>query len=180
MNPTRKHMLAAGIALALMAIAPVIANAEPGSMGGGRMGGRNPMEQLNLTDTQRQQLQQIRENTRTQMEAVLTAEQRQQMEQMRQQADARRQEFANLSPEERRQRMQEAREAGGMGPGGGRRGGGPFGALDLTEAQRTQLRSIMESAREQSQNVLTADQRQQLEQMRQSRGDRRGPRAPMQ
>lgn len=180
MKLNRKAFLWAGIVAGVMAFAPLAAIADPpGGMGGPRSG---PMERLNLTEAQRQQLQAIRENSRRQIEAVLTAEQRQQMETRRAEMERRREEFANLTPEQRQQLRRERMEQGGGpgGPGGPGRGPRPepFADLNLTDSQRQQIRTIMENARTQSEAVLTPEQRQQLENMRPNRGDRPG-RGPM-
>lgn len=173
MKLNRKAFLWASIAAGAMAIAPLAAIADPpGGMGGPRSG---PLERLNLTDAQRQQLQAIRENSRRQIEAVLTAEQRQQLETRRAEMERRREEFANLTPEQRQQLRREMMERGGPG-GPGRPGRGPrpepFADLNLTESQREQIRTIMENARTQSEAILTQEQRQQLENLRPNRGDR--------
>lgn len=170
MKLNRKAFLWAGVAAGVMAIAPLAAIADPpGGMGGPRSG---PLEQLNLTDAQRQQLQAIRENSRRQIEAVLTAEQRQQLETRRAEMERRREEFANLTPEQRQQlRRERLEQRGGRGRGSRPE---PFAELNLTDDQRQQIREIMENARTQSQAVLTEEQRQQLETLRQNWGDRRG------
>lgn len=49
----------------------------------GQRGRGDKFASLNLTDAQRQQIEQIRTNAKAQMDAVLTPEQRQQLEQMR-------------------------------------------------------------------------------------------------
>ncbi|MFQ3616578.1 MAG: hypothetical protein SNJ57_07330 [Cyanobacteriota bacterium] len=173
MKLNQTAFLWAGIVAGMMAIAPLAAIANPpGGMGGPRSG---PLERLNLTDAQRQQLQAIRENSRRQIEAVLTAEQRQQLETRRAEMERRREEFANLTPEQRQQLRRDRRAQGG-GPGGPGRGPrpAPFADLNLTDSQRQQIRTIMENARTQSEAVLTQEQRQQLENLRPNRGDRRG------
>jgi len=88
--------------------------------------------------------------------------------------ERRREEFANLTPEQRQQLRLERREQRG-GPGGPGRGSrwAPFADLNLTDSQRQQIRTIMENARMQSEAVLTPEQRQQLENLRPNRGDRR-------
>jgi len=172
MKRNRATFLWAGIAASVMAIAPLAAIANPpGGIGGPRSG---PLERLNLTDAQRQQLQAIRENSRRQIEAVLTAEQRQQLATRRAEMERRREEFANLMPEQRQQLRRERREqrGGPSGPGRGSRRN-PFADLNLTDSQRQQIRTIMENARMQSEAVLTPEQRQQLENLRPNRGDRR-------
>ena len=172
MKRNRATFLWAGIAASVMAIAPLAAIANPpGGIGGPRSG---PLERLNLTDAQRQQLQAIRENSRRQIEAVLTAEQRQQLATRRAEMERRREEFANLMPEQRQQLRRERREqrGGPSGPGRGSRWA-PFADLNLTDSQRQQIRTIMENARMQSEAVLTPEQRQQLENLRPNRGDRR-------
>ncbi len=190
MRLNRKSLLIAGLAAAI-AIAPLVVNAQSESVGtpagdrmGDRMGGQRgshmgdrmgdrrggPFERLTLTDEQRTQLEAIREDTRNQVEAVLTDEQRQQANAAREQFENRRAEFAGLTPEERQARREEMRGQRG-GPGGPSE---PFAELNLTDTQREQISNIMENARAESENVLTDEQRQQLQEWRDSRPERSG------
>ncbi len=184
MKLNRKSLLIAGFA-ATLAIAPlVVVNAQsepaavpsaPSTPSGDRMGGHHmgepggdrrggSFERLALTDAQRTQLEAIREDAHTQVEAILTDEQRQQARAAREQFESRRAEFASLTPEQRQARFQEMRAQRGSG--------GPLAELNLTDEQREQIRSIMENARTQSENVLTSEQRQQLQQWRDDRPER--------
>ena len=104
-------------------------------------------ERLNLTQEQKNQLKQIRENTRSQIESVLT--------------------------EEQRQKLQAAKQAGGQ-QAGGRRGKhrDVWASLNLTQEQKDAIKKIRQSAKEQMKNVLTPQQQAQLEQMMQNRRGR--------
>lgn len=130
-------------------------------------------QQLNLTDQQKQQLEPImtafrdkmqahRQNMHNRFESVLTAEQRAQLEQMK------------------------AERGQGKGP---RRGGpgGPFAALNLTDEQKTQMKSLREQGRTEMQAefeqmraqvnaVLTPEQQAQLQQIMEKAKERRGKR----
>lgn len=97
---------------------------------------------LNLTDTQKAQMQAIRSNTHAQIEAMLTPEQK-----------------ATLT------------DGRGTRRGQGRQWGWP--KLNLTEQQKTQMRQIRESSQQQMLAVLTPEQRQQMQEMRQNMRSRR-------
>ncbi|MBE9199100.1 MULTISPECIES: P pilus assembly/Cpx signaling pathway, periplasmic inhibitor/zinc-resistance associated protein [unclassified Nodularia (in: cyanobacteria)] len=107
-----------------------------------------PWQRLNLTEAQKAQMQTIKSNTRAQIEAILTPEQK-----------------ATLAA---------AKQAGQQGQQGqGKKG---WANLNLTEQQKTQMRQIKESSQQQMQAVLTPEQRQQMQEMRQnmrSRGQQR-------
>ncbi|MBN3926600.1 P pilus assembly/Cpx signaling pathway, periplasmic inhibitor/zinc-resistance associated protein [Nostoc sp. NMS4] len=130
---------------------------------------RGPWKDLGLTDTQNAQIETIRRDSRTKFEAVLTPEQKAKLEAAKQ---ARRAEW-------------QARKAQGQTGEGQRQPGehhgrkkGDFGDLNLSEAQKTQMRQIRESEKQQIQAVLTPEQRQKLEQFRQnapSRGQQGNP-----
>ena len=78
--------LPAAIALILGASPMIPSFTNPAFAGPGHEGGRGmKFDQLNLTDAQKAQMQQIRESTRQQMDAILTDEQKQQMSAARQQ-----------------------------------------------------------------------------------------------
>jgi periplasmic protein CpxP/Spy len=112
---------------------------------------------LNLTPEQQAQLEEIRQNARSQIDAILTSEQKAQLEAAR---------------EER----QQARQSGQPGERPeGRRGRGDrgFEALNLTADQRTQIEAVKNDTREQMDAILTPEQRQQLEQHRQQHEQRR-------
>lgn len=120
----------------------LMAQAEQGQ----RQGKEGKWAKLNLTDAQQQQMRQIKQETRAQIEAVLTPEQRAQMETMKQ----------------NRQGQNGQRQAR---QGQGRRGG-MMASLNLTPEQEASIKQIMESQKARMDQVLTPEQRQQLEQMR--------------
>jgi periplasmic protein CpxP/Spy len=117
---------------------------------------KGPWQELNLSDTQKSQIQTIRQDSRTKFEAVLTPEQKAKLEAAK-------------------QTRQAQRQAGqGQNQPGERRGRGKnFADLNLTEAQKTQMRQIRESEKQQIQAILTPEQRQKLEQFRQNMKERR-------
>lgn len=100
---------------------------------------RGPLRGIDLSPEQQASLRQIHQETRTQISGVLTPEQRQQME-------ARGQRWDSSAP---REDMLWHR----MG----------LRNLNLSEAQRDQIKTIMERSRSQVQNLLTPEQRQQYE-----------------
>lgn len=141
-------LIAAAFALSLTAV-PFAVNAQINSQTPTQVkGDRNGrFERLGLSEEQKTQIQQIRQNTRTQIEGILTLEQRQQLEAAKQQ----------------RQNQPEQ----GQRP---KRG---FASLNLTEEQKTRMREIKESEKNQIKGILTTEQRQQLEQFEQNRRSRR-------
>ncbi|NJK34743.1 MAG: P pilus assembly/Cpx signaling pathway, periplasmic inhibitor/zinc-resistance associated protein [Oscillatoriales cyanobacterium SM2_2_1] len=100
-------------------------------------------QKLNLTDAQKQQMRSIRENTRQQIQAILSPEQRSQLQ-------------TAMSSGDRQARR------------------GIWQRLNLTDAQKQQVRTIRENSRQQIQSVLTAEQRALMDQMRAQRMQRRG------
>ncbi|MDZ8223907.1 MULTISPECIES: P pilus assembly/Cpx signaling pathway, periplasmic inhibitor/zinc-resistance associated protein [unclassified Nostoc] len=121
---------------------------------------RGPWKELGLTDTQKTQIQAIRRDSRTKMEAVFTPEQKAKLDAAKQ---ARRAEW----------QARKAQGQTGQRQPGQRRGKGGYADLNLSEVQKTQLRQIRESEKQQIQAVLTAEQRQKLEQFRQNAPSRR-------
>ncbi|MCC5659393.1 P pilus assembly/Cpx signaling pathway, periplasmic inhibitor/zinc-resistance associated protein [Nostoc sp. XA010] len=116
---------------------------------------RGPWKELGLTDAQKTQIQAIKRDSRTKMEAVFTPEQKAKLEAAK-------------------QARQAQRQAGqGQRQPGQRRGKGGYADLNLTEAQKTQIRQIRESEKQQIQAVLTPEQRQKIEQFRQNAPSRR-------
>jgi Spy/CpxP family protein refolding chaperone len=103
-------------------------------------------EQLGLTDSQKSQIEAIRRDTRTQMERVLTQEQKNQI-----------------------QAQLQARQAGQQS---GQRSKKGFRGLNLTEAQKTQMKQIMESSQQKIQAVLTPAQQQKFQELRQNQRSR--------
>ncbi|AFY44150.1 Spy/CpxP family protein refolding chaperone [Nostoc sp. PCC 7107] len=122
-------------------------------------GKKGPWAELGLSDAQKTQIQQIQRNTRSQMENVLTPEQKAKLKASFEARSAERQ--ANQG--QPRQPGQRA----------GRRGGKGFAELNLTEAQKTQMRQIRESSKQQIEAVLTPEQRTKLQQLRQNGKERR-------
>lgn len=111
-------MLAGAIALTLAA-APFVANAQaitPPSqrllLAQGKEDGKGKWEQLNLTQQQQDQLAQIRQQTRAQIEALLTPEQRQQYQALRENNQGRRGGLRSLNlTEEQRTQVRQIMES---------------------------------------------------------------------
>jgi periplasmic protein CpxP/Spy len=110
-----------------------------------RQKGRGMWQQLGLTEAQQAQIQTIRQNTRAEMEKILTEEQREQL----------------------RTSMQD----GGMQNRRNRQG--KFASLNLTEEQKTQMRQLMQSQKAQIEAVLTPEQKAQMQRMKEERRSRR-------
>ncbi len=112
---------------------------------------RGPWQELGLTDAQKNQIQAIHRNTRAQMEGILTPEQKAKLEAAK-------------------QARQAQRQAGqGQRQPGERRGSrNKFAELNLTEQQKTQMRQIRESSKQQIQAVLTPEQQAKLKQLQES------------
>ncbi|MGB7441651.1 MAG: hypothetical protein WA919_11320 [Coleofasciculaceae cyanobacterium] len=95
--------LLASLAAISISAAPMLANAEPGS---------GKFSNLNLSTAQQEQLDQIRENTDSQIEAILSPEQQQQFQNMREQREQMRQAKKALNlTEEQREQMREIRRS---------------------------------------------------------------------
>jgi Spy/CpxP family protein refolding chaperone len=120
--------LVAGVSALILSFSPMAASAR---------GFRNGFSELNLTPQQQAQIEQIRENAKSQMQNILTPEQRQQFETMRQQ---------------------------GQQVGKGRQRGQGMGRMNLSVEQREQMRSLRDSTHQQISNVLTPEQQEQLRQ----------------
>jgi periplasmic protein CpxP/Spy len=118
---------------------------------GPRQGKKAFWSELGLTEAQQTRLKEIRRNTRTQIEGVLTQEQKNQL-----------------------QAAVEAR-GGQAGQPGQRlgRGGKGFANLNLTEDQKSRIQAIKESSKQQMDAVLTPEQRTKLQQFRQNMQQRR-------
>ncbi|OUL37445.1 P pilus assembly/Cpx signaling pathway, periplasmic inhibitor/zinc-resistance associated protein [Nostoc sp. T09] len=106
-------------------------------------------QQLGLTDAQKSQIQAIRRDTRTQMEAVLTQEQRDQIK-------------AQFQARQAQRGQRQAGQQPGQRPKGG------FAALNLTEAQKAQMKQIMQSSQQKIQAVLTPEQQAKFQQLREN------------
>lgn len=135
-------MVAGAIAVALSAT-PMLVKAQDNTIppvpGNFQEFQQKMAERLNLTQEQQNQLKQIRENTRSQIEAVLTQEQL--------------------------QKLQAAKQAGGRR--GNRRD--VWASLNLTQEQKNKIKEIRQSTKQQMQAVLTPEQQAKLQQMRQNR-----------
>ena len=93
--------------------------------------------QLNLTEQQQQQMRQIREETRTQMQSILTPEQQQKLQAAMQNGQGR--------------NNQAWREV----------------MASLTDEQKAKKRELMQQQKSRFEGILSAQQKQQMEQMRQ-------------
>ncbi len=145
MNVQRFLLLPGALAIALSYAAPmlpVVAQVPTPPAGQDQKRGVN----LNLTDDQKAQLKQIRESSRSQIDAILTPEQKTQLEAAKQQ----------------RQAGQQGQKPRGM-----------WAALNLTADQKAQIKAIRQDAKQKMDAVLTAEQRQQLEQARQQKRQNR-------
>ena len=185
----KKWIISAGVALALGALATVAVAERGGKMREHRQPAMRMLEHLDLTDGQKEQLQALREKHREAMreqretmaamgkeqrEAVmniLTDEQQEAMKEMR----------------SKRGKFFGQRGWGGKGRHDMRRGGkdhdmrrggqGAFSRLDLTDEQkeqlvelrkeqRTEMRESRQKHRTALENVLTDEQREKLEKMK--------------
>lgn len=102
---------------------------------------------LNLTSDQQTQMDQIREDTRSQIEAILTPDQRAQLQRERDNRDAPR-------------------------PNADRGMHRLFDTLNLTDDQRSQIETVIRSSKARMDAILTPEQRQQLQQHRQQHEQR--------
>ncbi|MBW4472364.1 MAG: hypothetical protein KME45_18620 [Stenomitos rutilans HA7619-LM2] len=148
MNVKRFLLLPGALALALSFVAPMLpVGAQSPSPSAGQYQKRGV--NLNLTAEQKAQLKQIRESTRSQIDAVLTPEQKAQIAAAKQQRQA----------GQPGQRVKKAR--------------GVWASLNLSADQKAKIQAIRQDAKQQRDAVLTPEQRQQLEQARQQRQQRR-------
>lgn len=107
-------------------------------------GKKGPWESLGLSNQQKARIQQIMSNSRTQVEAVFTPEQKAKLEAARQARQAQRQQGQRPQAGEGRKIMAE---------------------LNLTDAQKTRIRSIRESTKQQIEAILTPEQRAKLQEL---------------
>ena len=144
MNVKRLFFLPGALAIALayaVPLLPVVAQTTPTA----------PTEQhhkkhhlnLNLTADQKAQLKTIRENTRSQINNVLTPDQQAKLAAAKQQ-----------------------RQQGQAGQGE-HKARGVWASLNLTTDQKAQIKTIRQNAKQQMDAVFTPEQRQQLQQQRQ-------------
>lgn len=145
MNIKRFLLLPGALAIALSYAAPMLpVAAQTPTTPAGQYQKRGV--NLNLSDDQKAQLKQIRESTRSQIESILTPEQKAQLDAAKQQ----------------RQPGQRGQKARGI-----------WASLNLTADQKAQIKTIRQDAKQKMDAVLTAEQRQQLEQSRQQRQQNR-------
>jgi periplasmic protein CpxP/Spy len=196
-NPTMMNKLAKLLPLLAIAIAvPTFAASNhssfsnhQGQIAEGRMGNR--MVNLNLTPEQKTKIQQLRSATRTKMDEVLTPEQRQKLQSIKSQRQANhsdrqgmnltadqkaklkaiRQENmakmkAILTPEQQTQLSQSGGRSG-RSYGGGRMA--RLSELNLTAEQKTKTQELWTAASSQMQEVLTAEQKQQAQVLKERR-----------
>ena len=174
MNFNVKTVALSSLAAVALVAAPLTwvhtANANDGGGRGGHL------EQLNLTEAQSSQIEAIRTETRSQIEAVLTPEQQaalgegeslrrglrsldltdDQRSQIRALKEGSREQISAILTDEQRQQLAESH---------GRRGGGRgeyLESLNLTEAQTAQIEAIRNDERSQMEALLTAEQRAEL------------------
>jgi periplasmic protein CpxP/Spy len=111
---------------------------------------------INLSDAQKQRLDEIDKQTKEKFDAILTSEQRQKLEEKVAQMKNRR---------------------GGMHGGFGgpgipmpppEGGNGPFADLNLSNDQKAKIEDIMQSSHEEVKSVFTDEQRQQLDKFHQN------------
>lgn len=112
---------------------------------------KGPFQRLGLSEQQKTQIQEIRRNSRTKMEGILSTEQKQQLQAAKQ------------------ERQGQPRQQTGQG----QRPKRGFASLNLTEEQKTQMREIRESEKNQIKAILTPEQQQQFEQFEENMRSRR-------
>ena len=151
-----KRQIIALVAGAALIAAPLMTNIASADMpGGGRSGRMERLAQkLALTESQQTQLKQIHADTKAKIQTVLTPEQQAQM---------------TAARSERQQNRQTYRANGGQRPIGRR---GLMKQLNLTEAQKTELKQIRQAAKAAKDAVLNDTQKAQLAEMSQQRQQR--------
>jgi periplasmic protein CpxP/Spy len=122
---------------------PLLAQAQQGQQRQGKEGKEGKWAKLNLTDAQKEQMRQIKEETRTQMQSILTPDQQAKLQAAMQNGQGR-----------NRQAWREIKES-------------------LSEEQKAQMRTLMEQQKSRIEALLTDAQKQQLEQMKQEWQQRR-------
>ena len=176
----KKWIISAGVALTLGALATVAIAERGGKMREHRQPAMRMLEHLDLTDEQKEQLQALHEKHREAM--------REQRETMAAMGKEQREAVMNILTDEQQEAMKEMRSKrgkffdqrgwGGKGRHDMRRGGkGAFSRLDLTDEQkdqlvelrkeqRTEMRESRQKHRTALENVLTDEQREKLEEMK--------------
>jgi periplasmic protein CpxP/Spy len=169
-----KRQIIALVAGAALIATPLITNLAQAQMGGGAPGGRmeKMAQKLNLTAAQKTQLDGIRSRTQAKIRAVLTPDQQTKFDAVRAE----------------HQKEWAARKANGGKPPVGaphdekaEKGEhkGPHGmmqSLNLTDAQKAQIKAIHDAAKTEMDGVLTAAQKTQLEQLKQQHQGHKGHR----
>lgn len=133
-------LLAATIALSVSTIVPLTAQAQPNQQGQpGQVQPERKFRGIALTEQQKAQIQTIRQNTRSQIEGVLTAEQRKQFQAAISIGQKRRSAFAdmNLSEQQKNQIREIMRSAKTQAE------------AILTPEQKQQMQTIREQRRQQ-------------------------------
>jgi periplasmic protein CpxP/Spy len=148
--------LLAGAALLATPVMTQMVSAQ--AMGGGGM--PRMAQGLNLTATQKAQMKVIQDRTRTQIEAVLTPAQK-----------------AQAAAAKKARAEGGARKTGvrkeGAWKEGDRKGGGMYKSLNLTDAQKAQIKTIMAASRKEIEALLTPEQKAQMQQKMQQRMNKR-------
>lgn len=146
-------MLAGAIALSAV-IAPFTVNAQTNPSAQPLLAQAQQRQgkkaRLNLTDAQMQQMRQIKEDTITQMRAILTPEQQQRLEALKQERQGQNRQGPN------RQGLRNL-----------------MAELNLSQEQKAQIQELMQRQKARMDEVLTAEQRQEIQQMRQQWQQRR-------
>ena len=124
---------------------------------------KGQFQKLNLTTEQKAKIKEIRNNTRAQIETVLTTEQKNQLKSKKDERKAQRQQG--------QQGQEQRREGRGQK-------GDIFDSLNLTETQKNQIKQIKESSKQQIDAVLTPQQQEQIKQRREEMRSRRQQRNP--
>ncbi|KAF3883910.1 MULTISPECIES: Spy/CpxP family protein refolding chaperone [Nostocales] len=107
------------------------------------MKGKGPWAKLGLTDAQKTQLQEIRRNTREEIDKILTEEQRARLKNAMENRDGKR--------------------------GGWR---SVMNSLNLSDEQKTQIREVKRAQRTKMEAILTDEQKAQLDEYKKQRRDR--------
>ena len=171
----KKWIISAGVALALGALAAVAVAGRGEKMREHRQPMPWMLERLDLSDAQEEQLQALRKEQREAM--------REQRETMAAMGKEQREAVMNILTEEQQETLKEMRgkffdRRGGKGRHHAGRGGmGAFSRLDLTDEQkeqvkelrteqRSEIRETRQKHRTALENVLTEEQREKLEEMK--------------
>lgn len=125
-----------------------------------------PPNFLNLTADQQTRFEQIRQNERSQIGAILTADQKAQLQRDYPKGELR----SNRQNRGTPPRPDQGTPSTGQDRGRPRL---PFASLNLTAEQRSRIEAVQRTAREQMDAILTPEQRQQMQQHMQQHQQRR-------